>query len=94
MTWSELKVENMGTPQVKFGDSEVYILHKATGKYVGCLVSERARHWSLRGARRVVIQTELHQNFAFTVTRASEEQAKAASVVQLTEDVMRNYVHK
>ncbi len=94
MTWSELKLESMGTPQVKFGDSEVFILHKASGKFVGCPVSERVRHWSLRGARRVFMQGETHQSFAFTVTRASEEQAKAASIVQLTEDVMRNYVHK
>ncbi len=94
MTWRELKIDSMGTPQVKFGDSEVFILHKSSGKFVGTLVSERARHWSLRGSRRVIMQADNHQNFALTVTRASEEQAKAASIVQLTEDVMRNYVHR
>ena len=92
--WSEMKVEGMGTPQVKFGDSEVFLLHKASGKFVGCPVSEKTRHWSLRGARKVFMQRELHQSFAFTVTRASEEPAKAAYIIQLTEDVMRSYVHK
>ena len=94
LDWNELKVDSMGTPQAKFGDSEVFLLHLASGRLVGCPVSERVRHRSLRGVRKVIMQGEMHQSFVFTVTRASEEQVKAASIVQLTEETMRTYVHK
>ena len=84
----------MGTPQVKFGDSEVYLVHCSSGKFVGSIVSERVRYRNLRGLKKVMIQGEPHQSFVFTVTRAAEEPTKAASIIQLTEDIMRNYVHK
>ena len=85
----------MGEPQVKFGDSEVFLVHLDTEKMVGCPVSERS-HLLLSGRdkRKVVMQSEVHQGQMFTVTRASEEQAKAAGVVQLMETTMRNYVQK
>lgn len=93
--WNELCVDNMGLPEVHFGDSEVLLLHCTSERVVGCTVSERGRQTrSLRGVRRAMAQAEMHQSFAFTVTRASEEQAKAASIVQLSEDTMRHYVHK
>ena len=86
----------MGEPQVKFGDSEVLLVHLDTGRLVGCPVSERSRRHLLGGRerRRVMVQRERHQGQAFTVTRASEEKAKAASVVQLMESTVRNYVQK
>ena len=84
----------MGTPQVKFGDSEVYLVHCLSRRFVGSVVSERGRHRNLQGLKKVLMQEEPHQSFIFTVTRASEEPAKAAATIQLTEDVMRNYVHK
>ena len=83
----------MGTPEIHFGDSEVYLLHLKSGQLLGCPVSER-RHRMMSGVRRTIMQAELHQSFAFTLTRASEEQAKAASNIQLSRDIMRNYVHK
>ena len=85
----------MGLPEVHFGDSEVFLLHCKSERVVGCAISERGRQvHTLRGLRRAVAQAEMHQSFAFTVTRASEEQAKAASIVQLCEDTMRHYVQK
>ena len=85
----------MGEPQVKFGDSEVFLVHLDTDKLVGCPVSERSHHLLReRNKRRVVMQREVHQGQTFTVTRASEEQAKAAGVAQLMESTMRNYVQK
>ena len=83
----------MGKPQVKFGDSEVVLLHLDSRKCVGCPVSERSRLVKC-GKRKVLMQREAHQGLSFVVTRASEEQAKAAAVVQLMEDTMRNYVQK
>ena len=85
----------MGEPQVKFGDSEVLLVHLDSGRLVGCPVSEHSRHLlGGREKRRVVVQGERHQGQSFTVTRASEEQAKAAGVVQLMETSMRDYVKK
>lgn len=85
----------MGEPQVKFGDSEVFLVHLDTDKIVGCPVSERSQllH-SGRSKRKVVMQVEGHQGQMFTVSRASEEQAKAAGVVQLMQTTMRNFVQK
>ena len=85
----------MGEPQVKFGDSEVFLVHLDTDKIVGCPVSERSQRL-LSGSKKkkVLMQRESHQGQSFTVTRASEEQAKAAGVVQLMEGTMRNYVQK
>lgn len=85
----------MGTPEVHFGDSEVYLYHIATGKYLGFTISEH--HGNRAGMvdlHKAIMQTDFNQSFAFTMTRASAEQAKAATIVQLSESVMRNYVHK
>ena len=80
---------------MKFGDSEVFLLHLDTGKLIGCPVSERSRHrLGGPGKRRVIVQKEAYQGLSFTVTRASGEQAKAAAVVQLMESTMRNYDQK
>ena len=93
--WNQLRVDNMGLPEVHFGDSEVLLLHCMSERVVGSTVSDCSRQArTLKGVRRAVAQAEMHQSFAFTVTRASEEQAKAASIVQLSEDTMRHYVHK
>ena len=88
--------EMMGQPQVKFGDSEVLLVHLDTGKLIGCPVSERSNRHLLGGRekRKVMVQRERHQGQSFTVTRASEEKAKAGDVVQLMEGTMRNYVQK
>ena len=86
-------VENMGRPQIAFGDSEVYLVHCGTGKLVGCPVSER-RHHVMSAQRKAIMQEDLHRSFAFTGIRASEQEAKAASNIQLSQRVMRNYVHK
>lgn len=88
-------MDSMGLPEVHFGDSEVFLLHCKSQRVIGCAISERCRQVrSLRGVRRAIAQAEMHQSFVFTITRASEEQAKAASIVQLCEDTMRHYVHK
>ena len=88
--------ELMGQPQIKFGDSEVLLVHLNTGKLIGCPVLEGSNRHLLGGRekRRVMMQKERHQGQSFTVTRASEEKAKAADVVQLMEDTMRIYVQK
>ena len=87
--------EVMGEPQVKFGDSEVLLVHVDSGRLVGCPVTQQSRHLlGGRGRRRVVVQAERHTGQELTVTRASEEQAKAAGVVQLMESSMRHYVKK
>ena len=39
LQWREGKVESMGTPQVKFGDSLVLLQHLHTGKWLGMPVS-------------------------------------------------------
>ena len=83
----------MGTPQISFGDSEVFLLHCKTRKIVGTTVSER-RHRAMAAQRKALMQEELHRTFAFTATRASEQEAKAAINIQLSQGVMRNYVHK
>ena len=83
----------MGSPEVHFGDSSVYLRHIKTQKYVGCPVSER-RHHVLPGIQRAIMLAECPQSIAFTVTRALEEHAKAACIAQLAESTMRNYVHK
>ena len=88
-----MTVDGMGKPNICFGDSEVYLFHHETSKLVGCPVSER-RHRVMSAQRKVVMQAELHKTFAFTVTRASEQESKAASNIQLSQDVMRNYVHR
>lgn len=91
----KLGKEMMGEPQVKFGDSEVFLVHLDTGKLVGCPVSERSQKLlGGRKKRKVLMQCEVHQGQSFTVTRASEEQAKAADVVQLMEGTMRSFVQK
>lgn len=85
----------MGEPQVKFGDSEVFLVHLDTDKLVGCPVSEHSKKLlGGRTKRRVLMQREMHQGQSFTVTRASEEKAKAAGVVQLMEGTMRSFVQK
>ena len=83
----------MGKPQICFGDSEVYLVHYVSHKLVGCPISER-RHRVLSAQRKAIMQEDLHRSFAFTATRASEQEAKAASNIQLTQEVMRLYVHK
>jgi hypothetical protein len=84
----------MGMQEIHFGDSEVYLYHIASGKYLGFTISEHHGHRSPMGIRKAVMQADFNQSFAFTLTRASPEQAKAADIVQLSESVMRNYVHK
>ena len=86
-------VDCMGKPQICFGDSEVFLVHCETRKLVGCPVSER-RHRVLSAQRKAIMQEELHRSFAFTAIRASEQEAKAASNIQLSQEVMRIYVHK
>ena len=87
--------EAMGQPQVKFGDSEVLLVHVDSGRLVGLPVTQHTRHLlGRRERRRVVVQRERHQGQEFTVTRGSEEQAKAASIIQLMETCMRRYVKK
>lgn len=87
--------EAMGEPQVKFGDSEVLLVHVDSGRVMGCPVMQHTRHLlSGRERRKVVVQQERHQGQEFTVTRASEEQAKAAGIIQLMETSMRSYVKK
>lgn len=86
-------MEGMGKPQIAFGDSEVFLIHHKFRKIVGTSVSER-RHRALATQRKAVMQAELHRSFAFTATRASEQEAKAASNIQLSQKIMRNYVHK
>ena len=92
----KLSRDRMGEPQVKFGDSEVFLFHLDSKKLVGCPVSERSRLLlsGKQGKRKVLMQRDSHQGLSFTVTRASEEQAKAAGVVQLMEKTMRNFVQK
>ena len=92
----KLSRDRMGEPQVKFGDSEVFLFHLDSKKLVGCPVSERSRLLlsGQQGKRKVLMQRDSHQRLSFTVTRASEEQAKAAGVVQLMEKTMRNFVQK
>ena len=93
--WTKSHVPGMGSPEIHFGDSEVYLYHIHTGKYIGFTVSEqRHRLRMTTGVRKTVMQHDFNQSFAFTMTRASAEQAKAANIVQLSESVMRNYVHK
>jgi len=41
LQWREGKVESMGSPQVKFGDSLVLLQHFHTGKWLGMPVSDR-----------------------------------------------------
>jgi hypothetical protein len=86
-------VDGMGKPQICFGDSEVYLIHNDTRKLVGCPVSER-RHRILSHQRKAIMQEDLHRSFAFTATRASEQEAKAASNIQRAQEIMRIYVHK
>ena len=83
----------MGVPEIHFGDSEVYVQHINSELYLGCAVSER-RHTLRQNSRKALMQKDFNQSFAFTMTRASAEQAKAASIIQLTESIMRNYAHK
>ena len=90
----KLSQETMGEPQAKFGDSEVLLVHLDTNRLVGCPVSERRQLLSGRNKRKVLLQKEVHQGQSFTVTRASEEQAKAAGVVQLMEGTMRGFVQR
>ena len=93
--WTKAHVPGMGNPEIHFGDSEVYLYHISSGKYVGFTVSEQRRDRHMTpGARKTIMQQDFNQSFAFTMTRASAEQAKAANIVQLSESVMRNYVHK
>ena len=88
-------VDCMGKPLISFGDSEVYLVHCGTRscKIVGCPVSER-RHRVLSAQRKAIMQEDLHRSFAFTAIRASEQEAKAASNIQLSQEVMRLYVHR
>lgn len=87
--------EVMGDPQVKFGDSEVLLVHVDSGRIVGCPVTQHSRHLlSRRERKRVVMQGERHQGQELSVIRASEEEAKAAVIVQLMESSMRCYVKK
>ena len=83
----------MGKPEIRFGDSEVVLTHIQTGRVLGCPVAER-RHFASSGVRRAVMHTEVHKSFALTVTRAQEEEANAAAILQLCRGIMRNYVHK
>ena len=84
----------MGTPEIHFGDSDVYLYHISSGCFLGFAVSEQQRHRTASEPHKAIMQPEFNQSFAFTMTRASCEQAKAANIVQLSESVMRNYVHK
>ena len=83
----------MGTPEVCFGDSEVYLTHISSGKVVGCPVAERRIHLAT-GSQGAVLSSEIHRMFAFTVTRASDEETSAATIIDRTQRIMRNYVHK
>lgn len=85
-------VFGMGTPDIHFGDSEVYLYHVWSKKFLGFTISEQNRV-SLEHPQ-AIMQQDFNQSFAFTMTRASAEQAKAANIVQLSESVMRTYVHK
>ncbi len=89
--WSKTRALGMGVPEIHFGDSEVYLYHVASEKYLGFTISEQHGAVELHKAN---MQAEFSQSFAFTMTRASGEQAKAANIVQLSESVMSNYVHK
>ncbi len=84
----------MGIPEIQFGDSEVYLYHIHSGKYLGCDTSERRHKRVSHDVWRATMKQEFNQSFAFTMTRASQEQAKAASIVQLSESIKRNYVQK
>ena len=83
----------MGTPQVCFGDSEVYLTHIGTRRVVGCVVGER-RPGSGGGAQGALLGSEVNRMFAFTVTRASEEESVAAVIMERSHDIMRQFVHK
>ncbi len=83
----------MGTPKVCFGDSEVYLTHIGTRKVVGCTVGER-RPGSAGGGQSAVLGSEVNRMYAFTVTRASEEESTAAVVMERTHDIIRQFVHK
>lgn len=88
-----MNVRGMGKPQIKFGDSAVVLVHVATGKVLGCPVTER-RHFVASGVRRAVLHSEVHKSFALTVIRVPEEEARVASMLYLFQDIMRNYVQK
>jgi len=81
----------MGNPEVQFGDSKIYLYHIHSKRYLGCDIAER-RLRTRRDCRKALMQPEFHQSFAFTMTRASAEQSKAADILQLSQNVMRKYV--
>ncbi len=85
----------MGIPKVCFGDSEVYLTHITTRRVVGFSVSER-RPGSASGGGQggAVLGSELSRMFAFTVTRASEEEEGAATIVERAHGIMRHFTHK
>ncbi len=85
----------MGIPKVCFGDSEVYLTHISTRRVVGCSVSERRPGSASSGCHgAALLGCELSRMFAFTVTRASEEEEGAATIVERAHGHMRLFIHK
>jgi len=85
-------VEGMGNPEVCFGDSEVYLCHVTSGRVVGCPVGDRKRRPG--SVNSAVVSNECNKMFSFSVTRASEEEGRAAAIIEGSHDIMRKYVHK
>ena len=86
-------MDSMGSPQIEFGDSEVFLLHTHSARSSGVPCRSGTGGGSC-GRAPGPGSGQPHQSFMLTIARASEEQAKAAAIVNLTEDLMRNYVHK
>lgn len=86
--------DGMGTPQIKFGDSEVFLRHVDTGFWVGPedhrqVLRKRRRH--PKYLPKAVLMQEPLQRGSFTLTRIPFNLGMLSAVVSFTESIFKRY---
>ncbi|XP_065916546.1 ryanodine receptor 2-like isoform X2 [Dysidea avara] len=96
LQWREGKVESMGSPQVKFGDSLVLLQHFHTGRWLGMPAADQLHRGKVgqKTSKQALLHNEGHLNFALTVTRGFEQQIQAAIIMEVTDETMRSFINR
>uniref|UniRef100_X1Z8I7 Ryanodine receptor n=1 Tax=Capitella teleta TaxID=283909 RepID=X1Z8I7_CAPTE len=85
--------EGMGTADIKYGDSLVYLQHMKTGLWLSYQTFETKKRGVGRvEEKKVVVMVEGHMDDGLTVSRAQEEENKSARVIRKCTSLISRFV--
>ncbi|XP_078674597.1 ryanodine receptor 2-like isoform X8 [Branchiostoma floridae x Branchiostoma belcheri] len=88
-TWDK-RIMGMGTPQIKYGESLVFIQHVDTGYWLSYQAASGKRT-QLVATRRAIVSLEGHMDDSMSLQRALPEEAQAARIVRKSTSIFDKF---